>query len=285
MQTQQGQLRLSKLASPTGKTNPFPFLKLLASKMTLNQIGVIKVDYAHHKSDLAYKDDQGEKHTVEKSDVYYFVYIVEEEKSKANSLPGQNNTTVPLLANFDQYEQQKQEATVSWNQGDIENAKDTWLLTYKQIKCAVPNKNRLNMSQEAQNQYEIVKTACITNTLKACWKLQNFKEGLEIFLKFLVENQKNYKFLDAGFEFMVKLSTKEEFDIEISKLKIKFLDKDKEYFQRLEELEKKYGAKFMQKKKKDEDWLRNNFQKSMWNSDQNQKYEENEQKRNRMNGT
>jgi hypothetical protein len=101
MQTQQGQLRLSKLASPIGKTNPFPFLKLLASKMTLNQIGVIKVDYAHHKSDLAYKDDQGEKHTVEKSDVYYFVYIVEEEKSKANSLPGQNNTTVPLLANFD----------------------------------------------------------------------------------------------------------------------------------------------------------------------------------------
>ena len=68
--------------------------------MTRNHIGVIRRKYESHGSTLMIKDDEGQKQEVLKSDVFYFMYIEDEIKSKA----GATAAVAVEIKNFDKYQ-------------------------------------------------------------------------------------------------------------------------------------------------------------------------------------
>lgn len=285
--SQQGQIRKWSLNSPVGK-NPL-FLKFVATKMSLNHIGIVKLSYEGHKSDLTIKDDQGYKQKVENSDVYYFIYIHDEIKSKAG-------TGATKVVNFDKYQLKKDEAAALWKAGKIEEAAKLWHKTFKQVKSCLSKAQRKAMKPELQAQWKTIKQGCIRNTLRAYWKLKEIKEGNDIFLANIAENDQDVKFLSLGFEFMLELAQLEEFKSEISRIKNKYTGKEfipknewdkpkesnPELILEIEDLEKVFLAKFKLKQKKENDSFIQNFQNSMWSQDANKNYEQEQLIRERM---
>jgi hypothetical protein len=97
--TQQGQVRKMKLASPKGK-NP-DWVLPLATKMTVNHVAVIKRLFKNHNQNVEIKDEDGIRQTIEGADIYYFLFIDEEKKSKGGA--AQANLQQAPVKNFDKY--------------------------------------------------------------------------------------------------------------------------------------------------------------------------------------
>lgn len=292
---QQGQARKWKLLSPPGK-NPY-FLKPLVTKMTLGHIGVVKRTFTGDSPELFIKDENGEIKPISKNVIYYFVYVNEEIKIKSKNGPSANTQNQNVqVTNFDKYEDLKNKAAAHWKAEEFQQAADLWFKTYKQIKSSVSKKVRQSLNPEVKAQFDNVRSGCIKNTLRAMWKLKKFKEGLDIFLKFLVENEKDCKFLSLGFEFMLEFSQFKEFNSEISRIKTKYsgrdftpknkwdkqVEADSEFLEKIEKIEAEFLKKFRAKQKKDDDEMRANFQKSMWSQKANANYEKEQMIRKRM---
>ena len=171
-----------------------------------------------------------------------------------------------------------------------------WLKTYKQIKGCISKKQKANLSPELLDQWKSIKSGSLRNALRALWKRKEFQEGMDLFKKYLTENDQDVKFLSLGFEFMLELALLDEFKSEVSRIKSKYAggeftpknqyDKptatNPELVAQVEVLEKNFLKKFNLAEKKVEATYRANFQKRMWKSNANSNYEKQELIRQRM---
>lgn len=222
------------------------FLRPLVLKMSLGQIGIVRREFEDHKQELQFKDDENQVQSVSNSAIYYFIYLDEEKKTGANASNLSTTQTVQnSRSDFDDFLTKKEEAKDCWLKNHTSDAKNIWFEIYKQIKSSISKKALEALPEDKRAQFHEIKTSCITNVLKALFKLSELDEAASVFLEFSPENDTSIKYLDIGFEILLACKKSDLFEEEVKRIEQRYQQKNPQF---LDEFRVKivdiYRAKF-----------------------------------------